>query len=353
MAVRADRFVSMVLSATLVSGVLAGVGGAAVADAFSVPSPKLAKFIPVNYRVTLVKKVNLDGSRVPQEAVTAVGPVNSTSFATSLVLVLAWDSYAKRWTSVYDTLDQSSWQTSSQFGRGPGLVDVEGTGPEIKAIHDQPHGRTDLVYWLDSVAGNEGDLIVGVVHFKSQIATQVFSFDQSYGHVFSMDQPSKATTGATVIGNEPHQRLKITLPWLTPADSASQAARMYYITLAAQSKDFDSYVQVFDDQSYVGVALNSSSVVNYVDPESPANGLLHVGDVIEGVVGSSLHAKDETDLIGPKVVEEVAQYQPGQIIKLSILRGGQPLTETLQLAQWPIDQSSDYITTSTGNYDLM
>jgi hypothetical protein len=330
-----------------------GIGSAVVAGATSVPMPKLAKFLPSDYRVTKVTDVKLDGSRVPQEAVAAVGPVNSSGFAPSLVLVLAWDSYVRRWTSVYDTLHEPSWQSSSQFGRGPGLVQLQSGGPQIKAIHDQPHGRTDLVYWLDSIAGNEGDLIVGVVHFKSQIATQVFSFNQSYGHVFSMDQPSKAAAGATVIGNEPHQKLKIALPWLTPVDSASQAARMYYITVAAQPKVFDSYVQVYDGQSYVGVGLNSSSVVEYVDPQSPANGLLHVGDVIEGVVGSSLPAKDETDLIGPKVVEEVAQYQPGQIIKLSILRDGQPLTETLQLAQWPIDQSSDYITTSTGNYDLM
>jgi hypothetical protein len=158
-----------------------------------------------DYRVTSIKDVNLDGSRVPQEAVMAVGPVNSSGFATSLVLVLAWDSYVNRWTSVYDTLHQPSWQSSSQLGKGPGLVDLAGAGPQVRVIHDQPHDRTDLVYWLNSVEGNTGYLIVGVVHFQGQIATQVYSFSQAFGHIFSMDQPSNAPIGAAVIGNKPRQ----------------------------------------------------------------------------------------------------------------------------------------------------
>jgi S1-C subfamily serine protease len=128
---------------------------------------------------------------------------------------------------------------------------------------------------------------------------------------------------------------------------------MYYLTVAAHPKDYDSYESVYDSQSYVGVGLSNTSVVGYVDPQSPANGKLRVGDVIESVVGSTLPAKDTTYLNGPKVVEEVALYQPGQVIELNVLRDGQPMTVTLKLAQWPIDQSSDYITTSTGNYDLM
>jgi hypothetical protein len=254
---------------------------------------------------------------------------------------------------VYDTINQPSWQTSSQFGKGPGLVNLTDQGPRVEVIHDQPQGRADLVYWLNSIEGNQGDLIVGALHFKNQIATQVFSFSQAFGHVSSMDQPSKATTGATVIANKPDQELKITLPWLTPADSASQAARMYFLTIAAKPKDFDAYVQVYDDQSYVGTGLSNSSVVEYVDPQSPANGNLHVGDIIEGVVGSTLPAKDMTNLIGPNVVEEVAQYQPGQIITLRVLRAGQTRFVALELAQWPNYQTSGVITTSTGTYYLM
>lgn len=347
------RFAELSLSTALIVGALVGVGGDAVASASTVPSPKLARFIPANYRVTTVKKVNLDGSRVPQEAVTAVGPVNSSGFATSLVLLLAWDSYVKRWTSVYDTLDQPSWQTSSQLGKGPGLVDLTDQGPRVMAVRDQPHGRADLVYWLNSIEGNSGDLIVGVVHFKNQIATLVYSFSQYLGHPFSMDQPSKASIGVAVIGGKPHQEIKITMPWLTPADSASQAARMYYLTVAVAPKDYDSYETVYDDQSYVGVGLSNSSEVEYVDPLSPAHGELYIGDVVKGVVGSALPAKDEEYLNAPKVIEEVAQYQPGQVIELSVLRGGQAITVTLKLAQWPSYQTSEYVTTSTGESDLM
>jgi len=80
---------------------------------------------------------------------------------------------------------------------------------------------------------------------------------------------------------------------------------------------------------------------------------LQVGDVIEGVVGSSLSAKDEMYLIGPKTVEEVALCEPGQVIKLGVLRDGHPLKVTLKLAQWPSDQTSGYVTTSTREFDLM
>lgn len=353
MPVRAARFCQLALSGVLIAGTLAGVGGAAIASVSSAPSPKLAKFIPASYRVTTVKKVNLDGSRVPQEAVTAVGPVNSSGFATSLVLVLAWDSYVKRWTSVYDTLNQATWQMSSQLGKGPGLVGGNDAGPQVQAIHNQPDGRVDLMYWLNSIEGNSSDLIVDVVHFQKQIAIQTLSFTQAFGHIEQMDQPSKATIGAAVIGDKPHQQIKITLPWLTPDDSQSQGARIYYLTFAAQRKDEGSFLQTYDSQSYVGVGLNQSSAVKYIDPDSPANGVLHVGDVVEGIVGSSLPASDSTYLLGPKVIEEVALDQPGQVVKLSVLRNGQPLTVSLKLAEWPLDQPTAFITTSTGSYDLM
>jgi len=356
--VRAARFASIALSASLVSGILAGVGGVAIAGAFSAPSPKLAKFIPADYRVTLVKDMDLDGSRVPDEVVTAIGPVNSSYLAPSLVLILAWDSYVKRWTSVYDTLHQPSWQTSTQIGKGPGLVAGNDAGPQIRAIYDQRGGRADLLYWLNSVEGNSSDLIVGVVHFQKQIAIKTLSFSQAFGHIEQMDDPSKATIGAAVFGDKPHQKIEITLPWLTPDDSQSQGARMYYLTFAAQPKDEGSYLQTHDSQSYVGVGLSTDesshpSTVEYVDPNSPANGVLQVGDVVEDVLGSTLPAKDTTYLLGPKVIEQVALDQPGQVVKLSILRNGQPLIVSLKLAQWPIDQSSDLITTSTGTYFLM
>jgi hypothetical protein len=356
--VTAVRFAELSISAALIVGALVGIGGDAVASASSVPSPKLAKFIPANYRVTAVKKVNLDGSRVPQEAVTAVGPVNSSGFATSLVLVLAWDSYVERWTSVYDTLNQPSWQTSSQLGKGPGLINLVDSGRQVKVIHDQPHGQSDLLYWLNSIAGNTNFLIVGVVHFKDQIATQEYSFGQSYGHIESMDQPSHATIGASVIGDKPHQQVRISLPWMTPDDSESQGARMYYLTVAPIKNSFDEYEIAYNDQSYLGVGLSTNvssnpSTVEYVDPQSPANGKLHVGEVIESVVGSTLSTEDAAYLLGPKIIEEVSLYQPGSVIKLNVLRNGQPITLTLKLAQWPIYQPSGVITTSTGTYYLM
>lgn len=354
---RASKHAALILVATLAFAVLPEVFGAPGASSATVPAPTLAKFLPANYRVTSVKRVNLDGSRVPQEAVIAVGPVTNSGFATSLVVVLAWDSYVKRWTSVYDTLNQPSWQTSSQFGRGPGLLNLEGAGPQVKVVHDQPDGHADLLYWLNSIAGNTNYLIVGIIHFQHQIATQEYSFNQSYGHVFTMDLPSHLPIGPAVIGSDPTQEVKITLPWLTPDDSQSRAARMYYFTVAPHPKSFDSYQVVDNNQSYVGVELSntsgSSSTVKYVDPHSSASGNLRVGDVIEGVVGSTLPIKDRNDLLGPIAIEEVALYYPDQTIELSVDRAGHHLTVKLKLAQWPSYQTSSYTNRNSGADPLM
>lgn len=308
------------------------------------PSPvaaAVAEFLPATYRVTSTTAVDLDGSGTPQVAVTAVGSVQdggSSGFAPSTVLLLTWDPVANRWTEAFDASREQSYQATSQQGGGPGLVDLTGAGPQVAVIRDQPNRGADLLYWLNSVGGNSGNLIVGIVHFARDIATLTYSENGDEGHVDSFDVPTTTLAGVAVTGSTPHQMVQITLPWLTAADDRSQAARMYTRTLAPTA-DYDNYQVVADDRPYVGVAITpltggTQARVNSVDPNSPASGLLRAGDILTGVADTPLGANITRGLLGPPVIDEVAILQPGTTVTLQFIRDGQPNHVTLRLAQW-------------------
>jgi hypothetical protein len=302
----------------------------------------VAVFLPATYRVTSTTSVDLDGSGTPQVVVTAVGSVQdggTSGFAPSTVLLLAWDRVASRWTEAFDASREQSYQASSQQGGGPGLVDLTGAGPQVAVAHDQPNGAADLVYWVNSVGGNSGNLIVGIVHFARDIATVTYSEDGDEGHVDSFDVPSSQPAGVTVAGSAPHQVVQITLPWITAADDRSQAARMYTRTLAPTA-DYDSYHGVADNRPYVGVAITPlvgslQARVTSVDPTAPASGLLRVGDILTGVADTPLAANlTRGGLLGPPVIDEIAILGPGATVTLQFIRNGQPSHVTLRLAEW-------------------
>ncbi len=306
------------------------------------PAPIAAatsQFLPATYRVTSMTPVDLDGSAMPQVVVTAVGTVadgGSSGLAPSTVLLLTFDSQANRWTKTFDASQEQSYQASTQQGAGPGLVDPTGAGPQVELIHDHPAGGADLLYWLNSVGGNSGNLIVGIVHFATGVATLVYSEDGDEGHVGSFDVPISTTAGVRVIGSGPRQTVQIALPWLTAADSRSQATRMYTRTLAPNRT---GYQVVADDRPYVGVAIaplvgGTEARVESVDPKSPASGELEVGDILTGVVGTALSNNITSALIGPPVIDEVAILRPGAAVTLRIVRNGQSSDVTLRLAHW-------------------
>jgi hypothetical protein len=298
------------------------------------------QFLPPTYRVTSTTAVDLDGSDTPQVIVTAVGTVEdggSSGLAPSTVLLLTFDPFANRWTRAFDASQEQSYQTSTQQGAGPGLVDPTRAGPQIALIHDQPAGGADLLYWVNSVGGNSGKLIVGIVHFASGIATLTYSEAGDEGHIGSFDVPTSTPAGVSVSGSSPQQMAQITLPWITAADSRSQAARMYTRTLAPIWSG--SYQVVADDRPYVGVAVSpltggTEARVESVDPNSPASGVLKVGDILTAVADTGLGSNITSTLIGPPIIDEVAILQPEMTVTLQIVRNGTSSNVTLRLAHW-------------------
>jgi hypothetical protein len=272
--------------------------------------------------------------------VTAIGTIQdggSSGLAPTTVLLLTFDPLANRWTEAFDASQEQSYQANSQQGAGPGLVSPTGSGPQVGLVHDQPAGGADLLYWVNSVGGNSGKLIVGIVHFASGVATLTYNEDGDEGHVGSFDVPTSTPAGVSVTGTGPNQTVQITLPWITPADSRSQAARMYTRTLAPNWTGY--YQVVADDRPYIGVAISplpggSQARVESVDPNSPANGELHVGDILTAVADTALGTTITSTLIGPPVIDEVAILQPGDMVTLQILRNGKASNATLRLAHW-------------------
>jgi hypothetical protein len=182
--------------------------------------------------------------------------------------------------------------------------------------------------------------MVGVVHFAHGTATLVYNESGDEAHVESYDLPTTTRAGVAVTGSPPHETLSITLPWLTAADSRSHAARMFTTTLAA-TDDYDSYQAVADTRSYVGVGVaatpdHKNVRVIQVDPSGPAAGLLHPGDVITGVVGTTLSEQNLASLIGPAVIDEVAIVQPGARISLNVLRGGGAQRVSITTGSWTV-----------------
>ena len=155
----------------------------------------------------------------------------------------------------------------------------------------------------------------------------------------TFDVPTTASPGFAIVGAAPNQQVQVTLPWLTDADSRSQAARTYSFTVAPAPSSYDSYVVVSDTRSYVGVGLagvdgTTQGRVGYIDPASPAAHRLQVGDLISGVVGSQLPASVAADFIGPVVLDEVAILNPGDSAALQVSRGGVQLVVPITLGHW-------------------
>jgi hypothetical protein len=279
--------------------------------------------------------------------VTAVGSVpdgGSSGLAPSTILLLAWNPVTQHWIVAFDASKDPSYQSNTQQGEGPGLVDDPGgQGPQVAVVHDQPQS-SDLLYWLDSVGGNSGALHIGVVRYMHGLANLVYANTFDEGHIGPSDGLPTTQSGVSVIATAPHQQIQVTAPWLTDADSRSHAARMYSVTLARVDSD-GSYRVVADSRPYLGVgtaiaAGTTGPTVRFVEPGSPAASVLMVGDILKDVSGSALSTAPE-GLNGPIVVDQIAVLHPGDSVSLEILRHGNPTTVRIKLGQWSLAGADD------------
>jgi len=288
--------------------------------------------------------MGLDGAATDEEAITAVGVAGSSQYVPTTVVLIAWDNFAKRWTAVFNAAQQGFYQTETQLGqKGPGLIcTCGGAGPVAKVMHDLPGNEASLVFWVQAVAGNTGTWLIGVVNFRNQLANLAWYDELDVAHIFGYGvKPRSLNPSPVVVGQSPHQQLLITAPWETADDNQSYAIRQYSFDVKAvrQRPGEWNYEAVNDTRSFVGVELKTAggpsgaAKVAYVYPGSPAQGRLHVGDLVEAVAGAKA-PPNATSLNGPEVIEQVALFYPGQKIRLVVDRAGQFLDVPIILGRW-------------------
>jgi len=334
----------------------------AILGSFEVPVPNIGAFIPDNYRVTSVVKMDLDGAATDEEAITAVGGEGSSQYVPTTVVLIAWDNYAKRWTAVFNAAQQSSYQTETQVGqKGPGLICTCGTGPVAAVMHDLPGQEASLVYWVPAIAGNTTVWLIGLVNFRDQLADLAWSDQLNIAHIDVYGvKPRNPFPSPVVVGRSPHQQLLVTAPWETADDNQSYAIQQYSfeVTAVQQGPGEWDYEAVNDTRSFVGVEVSraggssGAAKVAHVYPGSPAQGKLHVGDLVEAVAGAKA-PPNATSLGGPEeVIDQVALFYPGQRIHLVVDRAGQLMGVPITLGRWsPAIQ--EYVQVGQNNSDIL
>ena len=294
------------------------------------PSSNVASFLPSNDHLTTATRVDLDGSDTPQVAVTALA-TSTTRHVSSTVLLLVWNSTAKRWTVVFDASKQPSFAVQTDEAVAA-RTDRAAVTANVAVVHDQPNGGADLVYWLNSRRGNSSSFLVGVVHYANNSANLVWSFDTD-----DIDTSSAQDTGVVVDGTAPSQQIQVTLPWNTQTDPANTAVRPYsFVVAPASNNTLDEYRILSDNRPLVGVGIvavagSTQGRVAYVPGGSPASGSLQLGDVIDGIDGISPPSRSR---LVPAIIDEVAVHHPGDKVALDIERNGQRAVVTIQLGQW-------------------
>jgi hypothetical protein len=330
----------------LVATALAVSAGAPTAGAttMGVPYPDLAKFLPSGYHVSAASFERLTPSGSPQFVVSASGPppkaltARDQGWLTSTLLLLVWDSPSRTWRVAFNAAAQPDYEASSNAGAtGPGLVLAGHRGPSFAVLHDEPGDVSDLEYWLDTVGGNSEILLLGIVHYTHTRADLAWFTTGEFAH------PQLAPPSVQVVGAAPHQRLRVTAPWVTSVDNRSFAVRMYHYFVAqtALNARGPQYAVVNDDQSWVGVGLvygkrEPAGLVGYVCQHAPASRVLRKGDEILDVRGAKPAVAWGLAVDIP-VVDQVAHFYPGGTIRLDVVRQGRHIVVPVTLGEWPLN----------------
>ena len=331
---RAGRRCAMALSVamTLVAGCSTHTHAAKLpAPLGSIPILSVAPFLPDHYRMISSTRVDLDGSTTPQVAVIAVPTGSNVGNLPSTVLLLTWNSATHRWNVVFDASKQPSFAALTSLGRSV-RTDAALLAPSVAVVHDQPNGGADLVYWLNSTHGNVGHFFVDVVHYAHGHADIAFGFETDVvGASLTRD------TSVMVDGEAPVQQIQVTVPWNTQTDPIGTAIRTYRFVVAPTSNSaVDAYRVVSDDRPLAGVGLvavahSTHGRVTYVAAGTAADGLLQLGDVIDGIDGDA--AARHSGFV-PAVIDEVAAHHAGDKVTFDIERQGRPAKVTVTLGRW-------------------
>ena len=286
------------------------------------PEPNLARLVPANYRVLKVLHGRLSGQREPEAVVVSVGPLNRYGQHPVDLQVFSWDAIAYRWNIVFDA-------EKTRNDSGP-LIDPRATLVirQVAFARLYPGARRQLVFSVSAYRGSHVIAELVVVDFWNDGARIAYRWTDASPVAFR------------VAASETTQTLDVSAAYHAVVDPLSQPVRNYHFTVGLQN----GFLHVLrDDRPWLGLfvtgtdASPSSSLgtppshlrVLGIITHSPASSAFHTGDVIVGLTAP--RAANNTNLLGPALINTIAAQHAGDRISFAVHRGSAYLRLTLRL----------------------
>lgn len=333
----------------------------------AIPHPRFAAVLPPNYRASKVWYHRLGSQGTPDAIITSTGPpIGSLSFHSSDLQVLSWDPIARRWTVSFDAQKVAMPDTS--FGTAQSNAPIEpfnasaagtNSGPildrqgdvgigQVAFVRFAPKQGTDLAFTASTSYGGSGTgTQLEVVDFANQEANIAYSWS------------GEGLYGFTVSGPPSRERLQANAAYWTVEDPHCCALRSYRFTVGAvrTTGNYSYITELSDQRPFLGLYLKSSDpqeisapvTVLGVVPGSPAAALFRTGDLILSVANAP--KLKSTNLLGPEIVDELAEFNAGEKAEIVVRRGGATLTITATLGSM-IDSSAASAAPTTSDYSI-
>jgi hypothetical protein len=278
----------------------------------TVPTPDPQTLIPTGYTVQHVSQWHGDGGGTPEVVIASTGPKSRTASPADLqVFQWIWGRTPGlgRWQPVFDA---ARWIPD-------GIPD--GSSPALPANGDD---SVNAIFPA-KLDVTPGDQLVFETSFTygANSFTHVGVLGYLGGRASILDWRSYTSDLPEIepVGEPSHQRLKINAHWRTPVDSLCCPLRPYEVQLRYNG----TFAFVYsDDRPYLGVRLaDTANGVVRVDPRSPANGVLQVGDMLVDVDGQP----------NPRggIVDAIGSHRAGDQVVIHFERRGQFQAATIKL----------------------
>lgn len=315
---------ALYIGAAILCFSLSGCGGSSSQES----APSLGKFLHKGYTVISQRSVGLVTGEPDADVVVSVGPGlhpgAPTAGGTGDVQVLTYDPQATRWVLSFDAADRADTDVVIP---GDPLLDQSHTiaHPGAAPVWFTGADKPSLVVWGMDEFTNHPDYNVAVVSFARGTATVNWADT-------GRDPTSEDLARPVVVGQAPHQTIRLTASYLTSQDSACCAVRDFTRTISMRN----GAIQVTaDDRPYVGIYVtpdpeSGGARVLRVDPGSPASGKLLPGDVITGL--GAWHAGMDSQNLPDPIVDALAQHRAGQSVVFRIERGQSVSTVPIELS---------------------